>query len=153
MWDTDLIAAVEKATVKLQKEDKAKRYEVLQHNLNTLGGQETKLAIPGTHAYDFVQIKDIIRCEGWQKYTRIYFADGSTIVSSYNLGVYKDILVPYGFYVSHKSHIINMKHIKKYYKEGIVEMSDGSEAPVSRRKKDEFLSNVLNKIKFNNTVT
>jgi len=145
--DKDLIRAVGKAKLKLQNKDKAKRYEILQHNIDNVGEQDTKLAIPGTQVYDFVKIKDIIRCEGWQKYSRIHFVDGTQIVSSYNLGVYKELLDNYGFYVCHKSHIINMSHIVKYYKEGIVEMSDGSQVPVSRRKKEEFLTTVLDEIK------
>lgn len=145
--DIDLIKAVDKAISKILNKDKAHRYEILQHNLDHIGKQDTKLAIPGTQVYDFVQIRDIIRCEGWQKYTRIHFANGTQIVSSYNIGVYKELLIKYGFYVCHKSHIINMSHIVKYYKEGIVEMADGSNVPVSRRKKDEFLTTVLNEIK------
>jgi len=147
--DIDLINAVQKAKLKIRNKSKAERYEILQHNLNNIGDQDTKLAIPGTQVYNFVQIKDIIRCEGWQKYTRIHFVDGSQIVSSYNLGVYKELLANYGFYVCHKSHIINMSHISKYYKEGKVEMSNGSQVPVSRRKKDEFLTTVLDKIMLN----
>lgn len=145
--DIDLINAVNKAKNKIINKDRAQQYEVLKHNLDNVGGQETKLAIPGANAYDFVMIGDIIRCEGWQKYTRVYFVDGREIVSSYNIGVYKELLSSYNFYACHKSHLININHIKKYYKEGILEMIDKSQVPVSRRKKDEFLNTVLSEIR------
>ena len=43
------------------------------------------------------------------------------------------------FHRIHGSHLINLKHIVKYYKEGTVEMSDGSTVFVSARKKKGFL--------------
>ena len=49
------------------------------------------------------------------------------------------MLDSYGFYSSHKSHLINIIHIKTYKKEGLIVMDDGSEVPVARRKKDEFM--------------
>lgn len=139
----DLIKAVDKAKIKIEDRQKIELYEVLQHNLNHIGEQETKVAIPGTSAYDFVKINDIIRCEGWQKYTRIYLRDGSCIVSSYNIGVFKDMLESYGFFSTHKSHLINTAMITKYLKEGTVLLSDGSSVPVARRKKEEFSERVL----------
>jgi len=91
-------------------------------------------------------IKNIIRCEGWQKYTKIYLVDGSCIVSSYNLGVFKNMLLSYDFYSCHKSHLINKKHINRYLKEGIIILSNENQVPVSRRKKEQFINDVLKKI-------
>jgi len=140
----DLIAAVNKAKERITNREKIEKYAVLKHNLNNIGNQDTKLAIPGANSYDFIKIADIIRCEGWQKYTRIYLTDGTTLVSSYNIGIFKNMLENYAFFSTHKSHLINTKMITKYLKEGTVVMSDGANVPVSRRKKDEFVSQVLN---------
>jgi len=139
----ELIAAVSKAKGRITDRQKIEKYQVLKYNINHLGNQDTKVAIPGLHSYDFVKISDIIRCEGWQKYTRIYLTDGSCIVSSYNVGVFKDMLESYGFYSTHKSHLINTSSIAQYLKDGTVVMSDGSNVPVSRRKKDDFTHLVL----------
>jgi two-component system LytT family response regulator len=139
----DLIKAVYKAITRIEDRAKLKKYELLKHNLNHIGEQETKVAIPGATAYDFVKIGDIIRCEGWQKYTRIYLQDGSRLVSSYNIGVFKDMFVSYGFYSTHKSHLVNTKLITKYHKEGLVEMVNGDQVPVSRRRKEEFSETIL----------
>ena len=140
---SDLIEAVDKAMKRKEERDIISRYDVLKHNLTHLGDQKSKIAIPGAQAYDFVSVQDIVRCEGWQKYTRIYLNNGSTIVSSYNLGVYRKILKSYEFYDCHKSHLINRHHIKKYLREGTVIMSDDAKVPVSRRKKEEFVEQVI----------
>ncbi len=138
-----LIKAVEKAKTRIAERQMAERFELLKYNLNHISDQDTKIAIPGVTSYDFVLIKDIIRCEGWQKYTKIFFTNGDCITSSYNLGVYRDMLISYDFFSCHKSHLINKKHIKKYLKEGIIIMSDDSNVPVARRKKEEFISEVM----------
>ena len=139
----ELVQAVGKAKARISDREKISMYHNLKHNIQHMGEQGTKIAIPGTAHYDFVEINRIIRCEGWQKYTRIFLEDGSCLVSSYNLGIFKDMLRSYGFYTTHKSHLINTSKITRYLKEGWVVMSDGSEVPVARRKKEEFVEQVL----------
>lgn len=140
----DLKNAVQKAVLNIDEKQKLERYEVLKYNIKNVGKQDTKIALASTEAYDFVKVSNIIRCEGWQKYTKIHISNGTTIVSSYNIGVYKDMLESYGFYSCHKSHLINEHLIERYLKEGNVIMSDGSQVPVSRRKKEEFMQKVIN---------
>lgn len=53
------------------------------------------------------------------------------------------MLENYGFYSTHKSHLVNQKRITRYLKEGTIVMSDGAEVPVARRKKEEFVEQVL----------
>jgi two-component system, LytTR family, response regulator len=45
------------------------------------------------------------------------------------------------FFRVHRSHLINLEHVKKYIKGegGYVIMSDNSQVEVSRRNKNEFL--------------
>lgn len=142
----DLKIAINKAKDRIESITKAQKYENLKHNLHHLGDQKTKLAIPGTSAYQFISILDIIRCEGWQKYTKIHLADGNCIVSSYNLGTFREMLNKYNFYSTHKSHLINVEHIKTYLKEGIIIMSDESQVPVSRRRRDDFFDTFVRKV-------
>ncbi|MEO0728382.1 MAG: LytTR family DNA-binding domain-containing protein [Bacteroidota bacterium] len=130
----DLVAAVQKASEGLEERHKIEQYEVLKHNLQYLGEQASRLAIPSAQAYDFVQVAQIIRCEGWQKYTKIYLQEGSCIVSSYSIGVFRQPLIPHDFYQVHKSHLINTKLIQRYLTSGTVVMTDDAAVPVARRK-------------------
>lgn len=139
----ELISAVEKAKVRIINREKVEKYALLKHNLNHIGKQDTKLAIPGTNSYEFITISEVIRFEGWQKYTRIHLQDGSCLVSSYNIGHFKNMLKNYAFFSTHKSHLINTKMIIRYLKEGTVVMIDDSKVPVSRRKKEEFVTEML----------
>lgn len=139
----DLITAVKKAEARINERQQLEMIDLLKHNVKYAGDQESKIAIPGTNSYDFVNIKDIIRCEGWQKYTKIFCRGGETYISSYNIGVFKEMLIPYGFYIIHKSHLVNISHIAKYHMDGTLVMSDESVAPVSRRRRDAFMNEVI----------
>jgi len=139
----DLKTAVHKATTRIDSRIKIEKYEVLRHNLNHIGDQNTKITIPGTSAYEFVKISEIIRCEGWQKYTKIYLKNGDVIVSSYNIGVFKEMLLSYEFFSTHKSHLVNTTQINRYLEDGTIIMSNGDSVPVARRRKEEFMKNVV----------
>lgn len=138
-----LIQACEKAKVKIEEKQIVEKYALLKHNLANVGNDETKIVIPGSDYYSFIKVKDIIRCEGWQKYTRLYITNGDVAVSSYNIGKFKELLDNYGFINTHKSHLINKTHVKYYKKEGFVVLSDGSEVPLARRRKDAFMKQII----------
>jgi two-component system LytT family response regulator len=135
-----LIEAVQKLEARTKGSD---NMALLRHNMQHMGDQETKVAIPGVEVYDFVRVKEIVRLEGDQRYTRIYLQDGRELLSSYHLGKYREMLGPYSFFSPHKSHLINTTHIRRYLAEGTVIMEDGSTVPVSRRKRDEFIQKVV----------
>ena len=139
----DLKKAVQRARERVKNKQDLKQFHLLKHNLEAIEKQDARVAIPGNHTYDFVTVGDIIRCEGEQKYTYIYLLGGKRILSSYNIGRYKDILSNYGFFTTHKSHLINIKHIDKYQMDGTLTMVDGSEVPVSRRRKEVFVNEVM----------
>jgi len=139
----DLQTAVAKAQKRIDSKSKVEKYDVLRHNLRNLGDQNSKITIPGTNAYEFVTVGNIVRCEGWQKYTKIFLKGGDVLISSYNIGMFKEMLESYNFFSTHKSHLINKKEIKRYLKDGTVVMSDDSQVPVARRRKDDFISQVV----------
>ncbi len=97
------------------------------------------IGIPTIEGYEFIEVNAIVRCEGLQKCTRVITTERSNIVSSYNLGEFIRLLSPFGFFSPHKSHLININMVRKYHREGIIYMQDGSHLPVARRRKDDFL--------------
>ena len=100
---------------------------------------EDMIGIPTMEGLDFIQAKEIIRCEGYQRCTRIITTSQSDILSSYHIGFFRKRLEAHHFYLTHKSHLINLEHIRKYLKEGSIKMADGVFVPVSKRRKGEFL--------------
>jgi len=138
-----LVEAVDKAIIKIEERKDIERYKILKNNLDVSDIAKSKIAIPGIKKYSFIEVAQIIRCEGWKNYTKIHLQSGETLISSYTLGVVKDLLVNFNFYSIHKSHFINVNEIVSYVKEGILVLSDGSQLPVSRRNRKDFVDNVI----------
>jgi len=134
-----LINAVHHARERiLGRQENIRNRELLQ-NISNPGNKSNKIGIPTSDGLEFVRTEAIVRCEGIQKCTRIYIDDGQSIVSSYNIGEYIRLLEPYGFFATHKSHLINLDFIKKYQKDGNAYLEDGSVVPVSKRRRTSFL--------------
>jgi len=105
-----------------------------------------KIPISCTKTIEFVSPLQIIRIQGMQNYSKVYLKNGSTILSNNNIGFYKKYLNGYRFFCCHKSHLINPSFIIRYYKDGFIEMKDGAHIPLSRRRKKDFIHEVLSDI-------
>lgn len=100
------------------------------------------IGIPTIDGLEFLKAKEIIRCEGLQRLTKVFTA-GGTIISSYNIGEFCKLLGPYGFFSPHKSHLINLQYLRSYQIGGVITLRDGSQAPLARRRREAFLERVL----------
>lgn len=138
----ELLSSIQRVQTKIeQKRERVKERKLSEKFLRQFSDEEV-IGIPTMEGFEFLKICEIVRCEGLQKCTRVVTKNNGTIVSSYNLGEFKKTLAPYGFYSPHKSYLINLKQICKYYKEGTIKMSDGKNIPVAKRKKSEFVNQV-----------
>lgn len=97
------------------------------------------VGIPTMDAMEFVNADEIIRCEGLQKCTRIVTNQKTSLVSSYCIGEFRRLLEEYGFFSCHKSHLINLAHVRKLTRDGFIVLTDNVAVPLARRKRPEFL--------------
>jgi two-component system LytT family response regulator len=135
--DTDeLIAAVKNASA--VEGSNPEQFNSLLENLNNGGSQ--KLAVPVKDGFVFLAPEDIIRLQADGTYTHIFISN-EKYTGTKNIKEYEQILNDLNFFRSHNSHLINLKHVKRFSRlDGyFVHMSDGSVAEISRRKKEEFL--------------
>ena len=100
-----------------------------------------KVGIPDGDGLIFINLSDIIRCESDGNYTFFILTNGKKIIASRTLGEYEQMFAEDNFFRIHRSHLVNLQHVKKYIKGegGYVIMSDDSQVEVSRRNKNEFL--------------
>ena|SRR6218665_991244 len=129
-------ATGDKTTARYQEFIKDRRQEII-----------TRIALPIKEGIIYLTISEIIRIESDGSYSTFYLQDGKKYVVSKNLKEYEDLLPVKLFFRSHKSHLINIKKVKKYLRTDgyFAEMDDGSMIEISRRKKDEFLQ-LMNEI-------
>jgi len=137
----DLIAAVDRARERLNRiKFSEERYTQFLAQITQPSEHSKKIGIPTQEGLEFVKLNEIVRCEANLRFTQVALTDGSKIDSSYNLGSFHKLLANYGFFLCHKSHLINLQEVLKYDKDGVLIMTDGNMVPLSRRKKAEFLS-------------
>lgn len=101
-----------------------------------------KLGIFNNNGLDYINIDDIIYMEAVNRYTRIYCTHRSMLSSS-GIGSYVKTLDANLFFQVHRSFLINIRHVKRYERTGIIIMNNGSEIPVSKNVREDFLSRFL----------
>lgn len=117
------------------------KFKTLLSNIGEENSNQ-KIAIPDGEGLNFIKIKDIIRFQSEGSYTDMYTLDSKkpTLISK-PIGDYEEMLGNESFFRLHRSHLINLQHVKKYVKSdgGYVIMSDDSKVELSRRKRSDFI--------------
>lgn len=101
-----------------------------------------RLLIPTFQTLELIEIKDLISIKAFENYSKIYLTQKRIYTSTQAFGKFVAILDPHNFYQCHKSYIVNLDHIVRYYKNGEIEMTEDIKIPVARRRKEEFLENL-----------
>ncbi len=136
----EFIEAINKVVLKrsesLTKNDE--KFRVLIENLKS--PVPSRLAIPTSEGMEYLNPRDIIRIEADRSYSWFYLIGERKILVSKNLKEFQVLLGDRNFFRPHNSFLINLKYVKKYVKKdgGYIEMTDGSQVPISRNRKDIF---------------
>jgi two-component system LytT family response regulator len=114
------------------------KFSVLKDNLST--NIPEKLALPTSESIEVVETRNIIQFEADGNYTTVRIKSKEPVIVSKSLGEFEDILEGNSFFRSHKSHLVNLKHINRILKhKNLIIMDDETHAIISRRRKQEFL--------------
>lgn len=149
IFQEDLIEAVKKAESHKEIQDKNEHIDVLLENIKKAPTEPPKIVLSTSEKINVVKVDDILRCESDNYYTMFYFTNGQKLMVSKTLKENEDLLKDYHFIRPHKSHLVNTKYIKGFLKHdgGFIIMSDGTNVPVSRRKK-ELIVDIISGLKF-----
>ena len=134
---SDLVIAVNKASNEINYNHQ-NHYKGFVENLQSV--KTHKLAVPISNGLVFLSTEEIIRLEADINYTYI-FSNGQKYTAAKSIKEYESLLNEHNFFRVHKSHLINLNHVKQFNRADgfFVQMSDGSSVEISRRKKDEFV--------------
>lgn len=115
--------------------------KVLLENIKETGSSSKRIVLSTSEGMHIIDVKDIIRCESDDYYTRFFIRDRKPIMVSKTLKENEELLSDYGFIRPHKSHLVNIRFVKSYIKNdgGYILLQDGTSVPVSRRKKEKVL--------------
>ena len=108
-------------------------------SITPLASKTTKVSFPykgGIHSF---RLDQIIRLQSVSNYTYIYTTDAKPILMATVLSAYEPILEPLGFVRTHRSHLVNRKHICDIQETNEIVMADASVIEISRRKRKDVL--------------
>lgn len=110
--------------------------------------KKQRLSISTSEGIAVFYVDEIIYCKADNNYSIIYTAS-EKLYTSKTLKDLEEQLRVYGFERIHQSYLINLMFVKKYLHKdgGILLLKNGTELPVSRRKKTELMEK-LNAIGF-----
>jgi two-component system LytT family response regulator len=137
----ELKLAVNKA---IYRSNEKKQNKKLENLLELITNRQQKdlhrIALTSARETRFIKTDEIIRCESSNNYTTFFIEDGEKIMTSKPIFEYEEILAGYGFIRCHQTHLVNRKFIRSLIKGdgGYLLLTDGTEIPVSRMKKEEL---------------
>ncbi|MCU0345732.1 MAG: LytTR family DNA-binding domain-containing protein [Saprospiraceae bacterium] len=138
----DLVASIDRATQRPLAEQSPKlvnlRNEAPNHQLS-------RLALHSADGLVFLRLDHIIRLEADSNYTTFHCSNHERHTVIRPLKEFEELLPETRFFRIHQSHLINFDFVKKVLKKdgGFVVMADGSQLPMARRRKDEFMAWLL----------
>lgn len=94
-------------------------------------------------AYQRIDSEDILYAESMQNYVKLYLAGAKTYVIHQTMITLEEIFSNLSFFRIHNSYLVNIRHIEKV--NGGRLFIEGKELPISRNRREEFLSKVVYK--------
>ncbi|MFL9836543.1 LytTR family DNA-binding domain-containing protein [Flavobacterium sp. ST-75] len=136
----DLNNVVDKIKKTLSGNDNYAHIDLLLENISKKVDKFKRIALSTSDGIHLFEVKDIIRCESQDNYTKFYIKDSKPILIAKTLKEYEDLLSEHGFERIHQSHLINLAYLKSYIKKdgGYAVMADNSHLPISQRKKERL---------------
>lgn len=121
-------------------QQKNELYNNLVQNIEKKEVKDFKIAVPSSDGVHFFKVEDILRLEADTSYTHIHLANKKPFIASKTLKHFEEMLEDFNFIRTHKSHLVNAKHITRISNDKeFVLLTDGTKVEVSRRKKDEVM--------------
>ena len=144
----ELVAAIARFRGKRQKPVSETPGARIQNALENFSQKQTpaafKLAVATVEGTSFYKLEDVVRCQGEENYTRLFFNKKKPVLASKTLREYEELLVPYGFLRIHKSHLINRRFVKNILPLRRLLLLDSTEVEIAKRRLSEVKAWVQN---------
>ena len=117
-------------------------------HLKKEGFMKSKIAVPITDGYEFIEVDQIIYCRSSNNYTYIIQKDETETLVCKTMKEVEAVLQQFFFLRIHQSYLVNPNYMKKFSRNqgGIIIMNNNDTIPVSKSKRD-LVVNVFESIK------
>lgn len=116
--------------------EKPIQYKELEKNLDTILRdieEENCVLVKGAEKETFVREEKILYIKAETKYCNIILENQDSLFSDKSIGEWTEELEERGFFLCHRSYLVNLYHLKKI--DDDILLSNGEKIPVSRRLK------------------
>ena len=140
---TVLENCINKLSTVLSKDSMQEQLELLLQQMND-ANKIDKIALSTLQGLEFIKPSSILYCKSDGNYTYVFLKENKKILVSKTLKEVENILTQRNFFRIHHSYLINLNFLEKYYrgKSAYVIIEGGTQIPVSRNKKTDFLENL-----------
>ncbi len=134
----ELISAVSKVKTSTTEQS---AFDLLLENHRANDPMEQRIAISDPNGKEIVPLKEIIRIEAANNASMIYRHSVQKTYEPRRISEFEEMLRGLPFYQTHRSHIVNLKEVKKVLSKlgNLIVMSDGAKIPLVKERKKEFL--------------
>ena len=134
-----LVKAVEKVEKIKGISNLKERFETLKQNLQ--GNEIKKIVVPQIDGNLFLDIENITHLKAEGSYVNIFLVDGSKILVSKNIKDFETQLTEVeGFYRTHRSFLVNTKHIISSSNSGFeATLINNEQVNIARERKTDFI--------------
>ena len=144
--EKDLRDAIEKYKENRTLETQARQIELLLKNLKQSEINELEIFLPIKNGRQKLRLGNIICCATQDGKICFYVKGEPPVIISKTLSWAEELLADFRFFRTSDAYLINLSHIEKieHVRDGaLVNLTEGYEAEVSKRKKSKFLELVL----------
>lgn len=101
------------------------------------GFMESKISLPVSDGYEFIEVNHILYCQSQSNYTYLFLKDGSKMLVSKTLKEIEFTLKKFYFIRVHQSYLINPNFMRKFSRRdgGYLIMENEDHIPISRSKR------------------
>lgn len=134
----ELIEAVNKVKLERTMNHSFQNIQALLENLYSPVSESKSLVIPNTKGYSVIKTNDIILCTADGYCTHFQLTGNIKISCSRSLKHYEEFLPSFQFLRVHRSHIINLQHVKSFNFLGQIFLSEGHSCTLAKGYKELF---------------
>ena len=113
-------------------------HDLIPKHMKKEGFMKSKISVPISDGYEFIEVNDIIYCNSQSNYTYLHLTDGSKVLVSKTLKEVESALANFFFIRVHQSYLINPNYMKRFSRNdgGYIIMENKESIPVSNSKRN-----------------
>ncbi|MCB0791518.1 MAG: response regulator transcription factor [Flavobacteriales bacterium] len=137
--------ALERLTDNRSGPDAANEYKTrIGATLSDMLAPAGRIVIDHAKGFKLFDQHDVLHFEADGNCTTLHFTDGTRYLDTRTLRIYEEMLDPKCFVRVHRSHIINLDHLREYLREEghWAVLKDGSRVPIARDRLQDLLAAV-----------